>query len=144
MSYRNIWNNPVQEVYKRKIREETYPHVRNYTFVPFTSTFGHKTLIKQEVSLEKDEIVLKQEDKTAFTEHLKDIKIPKGSCNNAPKLDFDNDKLCQCCMQENKNMVCIPCFHVFYCESCCKKVPIDNQNCPVCRTKVDDFKKIYL
>jgi hypothetical protein len=47
---------------------------------------------------------------------------------------------CALCMTEEKGLACIPCGHLATCVPCGHSL----RSCPICRTKIDGFVRIYL
>lgn len=68
--------------------------------------------------------------------------IKKISENN--KIDsnnkYSNDLKCLICLDKKKSFVAIPCFHVIACETCVNKLKLI---CPLCRSKVNKFEKLF-
>ena len=62
-----------------------------------------------------------------------------GWINNLTIKNNDCDPICTICFEKKKNVIIIPCRHMF-CDECTKR--IDNEKCPICRGKM--IQKIYL
>jgi len=52
----------------------------------------------------------------------------------------DEDHICSICMDAKKDMIILPCFHMCACETCSKQLPAE---CPVCRGKILEIRKVY-
>jgi len=56
----------------------------------------------------------------------------------------DSDALmCKVCLEKPKNTVFQPCHHSCTCESCTKKLMKGSKKCPVCRSTISSFIKIF-
>lgn len=63
-------------------------------------------------------------------------------------LDFygketNGENLCLICLTENRDTMILPCRHVCLCQYCSERLSDQaNKNCPICRTKVEEFVRI--
>ncbi|CRK95836.1 CLUMA_CG009285, isoform A [Clunio marinus] len=51
-------------------------------------------------------------------------------------------KECKICLEVKRLPAILPCGHVAACQSCIQK--LTNKKCPICRTKIEDTKQLYL
>ncbi|KAF0690680.1 Aste57867_17935 [Aphanomyces stellatus] len=51
---------------------------------------------------------------------------------------------CVVCLDRTKQTVCVPCGHVAACVPCSDKLERTTRRCPVCRTEVREFVKLFL
>jgi hypothetical protein len=57
--------------------------------------------------------------------------------------ESDDERLvCQMCLSNLRNTVCIPCNHIFTCNSCALKLIETTKLCPYCRAEVIEFTNI--
>lgn len=47
---------------------------------------------------------------------------------------FSDEQRCVVCVDNPKEVICLPCGHVCLCENCAQKIKL---NCPVCRSKIE-------
>uniref|UniRef100_A0A1Q3FAG0 RING-type E3 ubiquitin transferase n=1 Tax=Culex tarsalis TaxID=7177 RepID=A0A1Q3FAG0_CULTA len=47
---------------------------------------------------------------------------------------FNDEQRCVVCVDNPKEVICLPCGHVCLCENCAEKIKL---NCPVCRSKIE-------
>ena len=60
------------------------------------------------------------------------------SCLLYDKINAQKEQ-CEICIEKERNMACIPCGHVF-CRDCIKV----GEQCPLCRTEINGFMKIFI
>lgn len=94
-----------------------------------------------------------------FLDYLKQHRIENGKNNisslvnkvikqkkyikKLEKLDLDDFNLnCCVCLEKQKNMMFEPCNHLAICNDCCNQFTFEN--CPICRTKINKIKKIFI
>lgn len=80
----------------------------------------------------------------SITELLKDVyKIQderiRKSTNNALSVDIDNKKCCIICLENERNIVFMPCKHLM----CCYECSVNFTKCPTCREKIKKIINIY-
>jgi hypothetical protein len=52
--------------------------------------------------------------------------------------------VCLICMDEPRTIICLPCMHMCYCESCVDQFDaLQTSDCPRCRGKVDKLSKVF-
>jgi hypothetical protein len=56
----------------------------------------------------------------------------------------NNDKICPVCYEEDKCILYRPCNHVASCKKCYVNIKTITNKCPICRTFIEDYIKIYL
>ncbi|NXN14646.1 LRSM1 ligase, partial [Indicator maculatus] len=65
---------------------------------------------------------------------------PSPVVPTAPPLQWDQKKSeCVVCMEQETQMIFLPCGHVCCCQSCCQRL----QTCPLCRQEVSQLIRIY-
>jgi hypothetical protein len=75
------------------------------------------------------------------TEEKKDIKTEKTTLPRKGHADdASSSNLCVLCLEEEKRLACIPCGHLATCVPCGHSL----RSCPICRTGIDAFVRIYL
>ncbi len=78
---------------------------------------------------------------SARTEEKKDNKPEKTKVPVKPPVDdSSSSNLCVLCLEEEKRLACIPCGHLATCVPCGHSL----RSCPICRTGIDAFVRIYL
>ena len=73
----------------------------------------------------------------------KDIEVLKENIKINIKIyqDEHNDE-CAICMDENKEMVFVPCGHFCTCKKCAKAIKNIHGSCPMCRSVIEDIVTI--
>ena len=58
----------------------------------------------------------------------------------------ENQNECKICFEaKNGVFAFLPCYHAPACEQCCRRIVQSSEStCPICRSQVTDFKKIFL
>ncbi|XP_055619044.1 mitochondrial E3 ubiquitin protein ligase 1 [Toxorhynchites rutilus septentrionalis] len=54
---------------------------------------------------------------------------------------FSDDQRCVVCVDNPKEVICLPCGHVCLCENCAVKIKL---NCPVCRSKIESKAAAFI
>jgi len=78
--------------------------------------------------------VVKTEVKKAET--VKKVKEEQKTESN----ETSPENLCVLCLEEQRRLACIPCGHLATCVPCGHSL----RSCPICRTAIDAFVRIYL
>ena len=84
--------------------------------------------------------------RTAGAAKRKPIQVSKTAAiaEKAAKSDAAQNECC-ICMDETRVIMCDPCHHVVYCEGCKQEAERQGtRTCPMCRTYVTSFVRIYL
>jgi hypothetical protein len=68
---------------------------------------------------------------------IDDSKSLLGTSNRSEQ--WNDDKLCKICLDEEKCMLTLPCRHISMCEQCVTYV----KDCPICRSKIDSTIKVF-
>lgn len=55
--------------------------------------------------------------------------------------DLTDEQKCVVCVENPKEVICLPCGHVCLCEDCSAKIKF---KCPVCRTKIDNKSVAFI
>jgi ankyrin repeat protein len=59
-------------------------------------------------------------------------------------INEDEDK-CIICITNKKSYACLPCGHMIFCKECTDEFnKTQNKNCPECRCKINEIKRIYM
>jgi E3 ubiquitin-protein ligase MUL1 len=72
------------------------------------------------------------------------IKVPAAVANEEAAPD-DKDN-CIVCTERKRCVICLPCAHLIMCITCTRKLAQDKGQatvCPVCREKVQEFKRVF-
>ena len=79
-----------------------------------------------------------------FTESIETIinRVSSNSSGSLPARTNTNQILCTVCLEKQRDCVLEPCMHVCCCISCLQLIT-DNK-CPVCRTPIDFYMKLYI
>ena len=85
-------------------------------------------------SVNQEEPVVKTEVKNAET--VKKVKEEQKTGSN----ETSPENLCVLCLEEQRRLACIPCGHLATCVPCGHSL----RSCPICRTAIDAFVRIYL
>jgi hypothetical protein len=96
-----------------------------------------------EMSTSSDSVVVDgyPEGSVGRTEEKKDNKtVETKVLVTAPADDSSSSNLCVLCFQDEKRLACIPCGHLATCVPCGHSL----RSCPICRTAIDAFVRIYL
>ncbi len=70
----------------------------------------------------------------------KDIKTETTKVPVKGHADDSTSNVCVLCLEEEKRLACIPCGHLATCVPCGHSL----RSCPICRTAIDAFVRIYL
>jgi hypothetical protein len=70
----------------------------------------------------------------------KDIKKETAKVPVKGHTDDSTSNVCVLCLEEEKRLACIPCGHLATCVPCGHSL----RSCPICRTAIDAFVRIYL
>lgn len=54
---------------------------------------------------------------------------------------FNDEQRCVVCVDNPKEVICLPCGHVCLCENCAEKIKL---NCPVCRSKIESKAAAFI
>ncbi|XP_065090491.1 mitochondrial E3 ubiquitin protein ligase 1 [Ochlerotatus camptorhynchus] len=54
---------------------------------------------------------------------------------------FNDEQRCVVCVDNPKEVICLPCGHVCLCENCAEKIKL---NCPVCRAKIESKAAAFI
>lgn len=54
---------------------------------------------------------------------------------------FSDEQRCVVCVDNPKEVICLPCGHVCLCENCAEKIKL---NCPVCRSKIESKAAAFI
>ncbi|XP_029734744.1 mitochondrial E3 ubiquitin protein ligase 1 [Aedes albopictus] len=54
---------------------------------------------------------------------------------------FNDEQRCVVCVDNPKEVICLPCGHVCLCENCAEKIRL---NCPVCRSKIESKAAAFI
>lgn len=54
---------------------------------------------------------------------------------------FTDEQRCVVCVDNPKEVICLPCGHVCLCENCAEKIKL---NCPVCRSKIESKAAAFI
>jgi hypothetical protein len=64
--------------------------------------------------------------------------------NKIETLQLSNEHLCVVCLENQKEVLLIPCQHKAICLSCRRKIEKTTNKCPICRTEVIFYSdKVY-
>jgi hypothetical protein len=81
------------------------------------------------------------EESSVRTEEKKDKKAERTKLPQKNQADdSSSSNLCVLCLEEEKRLACIPCGHLATCVPCGHSL----RSCPICRTGIDAFVRIYL
>ncbi len=81
------------------------------------------------------------EEPAIKTEEKKDGKASKSTLpGKGGTDDSSSSNLCVLCLEEEKRLACIPCGHLATCVPCGHSL----RSCPICRTAIDAFVRIYI
>ena len=61
--------------------------------------------------------------------------------SNDDKKEINDDHLCVVCLEEEKTIVYLPCFHMCTCKKCGMKDSLTK--CPICRSSIDCKEKVF-
>lgn len=78
------------------------------------------------------------DDDSSDFENSPDLEIPAEIPTQPPKT---YNHLCQICITHEVDSICLPCGHFCICQICIDKLRRDE--CPMCRTKIESFKKVF-
>lgn len=68
------------------------------------------------------------------------VKLSKSSTDkNSMEISDNNADDCLICLEEKRQLACLPCGHLCVCVSCGYAL----QGCPICREKIQSFVRIY-
>ncbi|CAK81178.1 unnamed protein product (macronuclear) [Paramecium tetraurelia] len=56
----------------------------------------------------------------------------------------EDSDLCIACMESVRNVLILPCFHLICCQECLQKIKQTNNECPLCRTLINDQKQVLI
>ncbi|KAK6627368.1 hypothetical protein RUM44_009845 [Polyplax serrata] len=73
-----------------------------------------------------------------FLDHRKPENIPTVS----PR-QIDEERLCVICQYNPKEMIIFPCKHLCLCWECSRTLGGRYETCPLCRTRIKEFLKVY-
>lgn len=127
------------------IRESGCVDASGRVFLPYLSgwKFGHSKLVKVIEQMRKTfgdscPIFMKPAVQEPQVNHSVQQADEQGS-SAPPSLE------CLICMTGAKVMMCVPCHHVVYCAECRDSVLRQGlRDCPVCRSPVTDYVRVYL
>ena len=57
--------------------------------------------------------------------------------------EFKKDRACSICLEKERNTQLLPCRHISCCSTCMEDVIKTKANCPVCRTEVQSYVRIF-
>ncbi|CAF4061314.1 unnamed protein product [Rotaria sordida] len=78
---------------------------------------------------------------TVKTDQKQDIKTAKITLpEKGPGTNPSSSNPCVLCLEEEKRLACIPCGHLATCVPCGHSL----RSCPICRTEIDAFVRIYI
>ncbi len=108
-----------------------------------SSTTNSSNTTDVEMSTSSDSVVVEgyPEKSSPRTEEKNDNKTEKTKVPvKVPADDSSSSNLCVLCLEEEKRLACIPCGHLATCVPCGHSL----RSCPICRTAIDAFVRIYL
>ena len=74
------------------------------------------------------------------THNLKNIIKSQNNIINK----FKDSLKCSICYNKNINIILSPCNHCVMCDSCYTNYIMYDQSCPLCKTTIQNYKKIFL
>lgn len=80
------------------------------------------------------------EESSVKTGEKKIIRTEKATAGGKGSADDSSSNLCVLCLEEEKRLACIPCGHLATCVPCGHSL----RSCPICRTGIDAFVRIYM
>ena len=89
------------------------------------------TVYKDQYSKQSQKIVGLQESLRTFEDQ--NLKLDNRN------QELEDSRLCKICMVEEVSQLLNPCNHVVCCNDCIARL----QECPICRTNIEDSKMIY-
>ena len=89
------------------------------------------TVYKDQYSKQSQKIVGLQESLRTFEDQ--NLKLDNRN------QELEDSRLCKICMVEEVSQLLNPCNHVVCCNDCIPRL----QECPICRTNIEDSKMIY-
>jgi len=75
-----------------------------------------------------------------LTDALTPYELKSEQKSDQPELNTDESKFCKVCIEEITNALLEPCNHLCVCEGCANRLT----NCPICRAKIENVKKIFI
>ena len=109
----------------------------------------HEYQIKMEEklrSLEKKQVREKTHWKAKYQKNLSELekKHSRDVTKLASALEKVTDsQLCIVCMDQKREIMMIPCYHLCMCVNCVTNVMAKRSTCPYCGTPVNDTRKVY-
>ena len=73
-----------------------------------------------------------------------DGKETEGQNEERKDDDSNNNKMCIICEDETSVMVFLDCMHICTCQTCSVKVKSSTNQCPICRERIRDIRKVYV
>jgi hypothetical protein len=94
------------------------------------------------MSTSSDSVVVEgyPEQSAVKAEEKRDNKTEKTKSPGKIQTNDTSSNLCVLCLEEEKRLACIPCGHLATCVPCGHSL----RSCPICRTGIDAFVRIYL
>ncbi|KAL4218804.1 hypothetical protein ACF0H5_021392 [Mactra antiquata] len=63
---------------------------------------------------------------------------------NRNQMDDNDERLCVICFNRERNVAVFPCGHTWLCEPCTNNVMQRNRLCPVCQTRISEYRTVYI
>ena len=67
-------------------------------------------------------------------------KVPDATTVSAAVAVSSDERACVCCLQNVRDIICMPCNHVCVCAACARKI---RDVCPVCRATITVMAQVY-
>jgi hypothetical protein len=113
---------------QEKLRFEKY-------VAEYSENICESTINKDKNELEQDKIILKEE-KLKFEKYIADF--------NEKFINIEGRDDCCICMNGPRDTVLVPCGHKMFCYNCVKEqCEVKKGNCPICKSNVATFVKVY-
>src|SRR5579871_886665 len=79
-------------------------------------------------------------DTSTSSQSLANETTSLGVNNQNQANDSTPSNLCTLCLEEEKQLACIPCGHLTTCVPCGHRL----RSCPICRREIEAFVRIYI
>ena len=129
---RNFINNVQTNV---RNREKQQKEIRRILIT--TTQLNNSDQNKDEVPPSENNLSLLQ--KIAKTYCKKNKSIKRNNALQETLTHLQDERLCKLCAVREVDIVFIPCGHLMVCKYCASPLT----DCPVCRTKINEFVKVY-
>jgi len=116
-----------------------------------TSSQGARSFVSMTASSDNDDEQLpslsamrEYSDKSVEKLCLEDNELTykgKTASSNDDKKEINDDRLCVVCLEEEKTIIYLPCFHMCTCKECGMKDSLTK--CPICRSSIDCKEKVF-